>query len=298
MVKLTNCNGDVIPSIGLGTFPLQGRELAEIVKTAFRIGYRLIDTSDDYRGESGIGLAVNELLESKECKREDLFLQTKISADASYNDEPLQGLYFSKNSYFMKRHSVEDVVREKVYTSLNKMHTDYLDSLLIHFPYSGYIEEIWETMIKLKDEGLVRYIGVSNFRNYHIERISKIGEKPKINEIYVSPIGSKQEQIDYCKRNDIQTMVYSPLKDVFDKRIADNIFKPLTQKYQKSLSQIILRWNIERCCIPLPKTKTPSRLKENFDIFNFSLTLDEIEKINSLNYDFQYLPESKMCPGI
>ena len=104
--------------------------------------------------------------------------------------------------------------------------------------------------------------------------------------------------VEYCVKHDILVMPYSPLMDVAHGRIPTEKLQPIMEKYQKSLAQVVLRWNIERGCFPLPKTKNPRRLAENFDIFDFSLTKEEVSMISSLNYDNQYLVESKICPGL
>ena len=148
-MKLTNKKGVEIPMIGLGTFQFQGRVMADMVFNASKIGYRLFDTADDYRGEFGIGLAVSEL-GSLGLTREDLFLQTKISDNNAHADEPLIGVYFNEKSMFMKRHTAAEVVREKVSISLREMRTNYIDSLLIHYHYTAYYIDIWKEMIKLK----------------------------------------------------------------------------------------------------------------------------------------------------
>jgi len=299
MLKLYSKSRIPIPYVGLGTFPFQGQQMAEIVKTSAQLGYRLFDTSDDYRGETGIGIAIKEMSEQGICKREDLFIQTKISDNNAYADEPLKGVYFNPKSSFMKRHSVDEIVREKVNTSLRELQTDYLDSLLIHYPFPDYFVEVWKVMISLKEEGVVRYIGVSNFHERHIEQLIKQTRVcPEINELYVSPIGTKQSLIDYCQQRDCLVVTYSPLMDVAANRIPQDKIQPLMDKYNKSLAQIILRWNIDRGCLPLPKSKNPQRLKDNFDIFDFNLTREEVQLISDLNYDYQYLVESKICPGI
>ena len=298
MKQLVNKKGETIPHIGLGTYPFEGRVMADMVKTAVNVGYRLFDTADDYRGEPGIGIAVREL-ENEGVKREELFLQTQISDNNAHEDEPLKGIYFNPTSDFMHRHTVAELVREKVATSLRDMNTDYIDSLLIHYPFPNYIVDIWKTMIEMKEEGIVRYIGVSNFHERHIEQlISSTGVTPDINEVYVSPIGIKKDLVDYCDSHDILVMPYSPLMDVAHGKISEERLRPIMEKYNKSLAQVVLRWNIERGCFPLPKTKNPSRLKENFNVFDFSLTEDEVDIISSLNYDNQYLVESKICPGL
>lgn len=298
MKQLVNKKGEAIPRVGLGTYPFEGRVMADMVKNAVNVGYRLFDTADDYRGEPGIGMAVREL--SKEgFNRDELFLQTKISDNNAHEDEPLKGIYFNPTSEFMQRHTVAELVREKVSTSLRDMNTDYIDSLLLHYPFPNYIVDIWKTMIDLRNEGVVRYIGVSNFHERHIEQlITSTGVTPDINEVYVSPIGIKKDLVDYCNNHDILVMPYSPLMDVAHGKISEERLRPIMEKYNKSMAQVVLRWNMERGCFPLPKTKNPKRLTENFNIFDFSLTDEEVDVISSLNYDNQYLVESKICPGL
>lgn len=288
-----------MPMIGLGTFPFEGRVMADMVINASKVGYRLFDTADDYWGESGIGMAVQELKDKTGLDREDFFLQTKISDNNAHEEEPLKGIFFNPDSKFMKRHSVDEIVREKVHTSLREMKTTYLDSLLIHYPFPGYIVDIWKTMIMLKEEGVVRYIGVSNFHERHIEElIDATGVCPEINECYASPIGTKQSLVDYCNSHNILFMTYSPLMDVAQNKIPDEKLQPIMEKYKKSLAQVVLRWNIERGCFPLPKTKNIERLSENFTVFDFQLTKEEVDIISALNYDNMYLVESTICPGI
>lgn len=298
-MKLTNKKGIEIPMIGLGTFPFEGRVMADMVINASKVGYRLFDTADDYWGESGIGMAVQELKDKTGLDREDLFLQTKISDNNAHENEPLKGIFFNPDSKFMKRHTVDEIVREKVQTSLREMKTTYIDSLLIHYPFPGYIVDIWKTMIKLKEEGIVRYIGVSNFHERHIEElINATGVCPEINECYTSPIGTKQSLVEYCNNHDCLFMTYSPLMDLSAGRIPLDNIQPLAEKYGKSHAQIILRWNIDRGCMPLAKTKNPVRLKENFNVLDFKLTHDEVSTLSAMNFDFQYIVESKTCPGI
>lgn len=298
MKILTNILAEDVHCVGLGTFPLQGDNLAETVVSAYDAGYRLFDTADDYRGESGLGTAIR-LLEYNGVKREKLFLQTKISDNHAYPDEPLMGIYFNSNSVFMHKHSVAEIVREKVATSLRKMHTEYLDSLLIHFPYPKYYLEIWQEMIKLKASGIVRYIGVSNFSERHIEKlISETGVCPEINELYISPLGIKASRVKYCLERNILPMTYSPLIDMANSRLPVEPLASIAQKYRKSVAQIILRWNIERGCIPLPKTRSVKRLKENIAVQDFCLSSDDVALINKMNIDYQYLVESNYCPGL
>lgn len=294
MMEFKTKSGLNVPPIGLGTFPFQGQQMADIVKIVSEIGYCLIDTADDYRGETGIGMAISQGM----VKREDLFLQTKISNDTAYDDEPLAGKFFNRYTPVMKRHSVEEIVREKVSISLREMKTDYIDSILIHYPYPGFYEQIWETLISLQKEGLVRFIGVSNFHKRHCERLREVGKLPEINEVYISPVATKEDLVLYSKENGIQIMSYSPLMDIRSGRVNIEMCKELVEKYNKSLSQIILRWNIDRGCIPLPKSSNVQRLQENFSVFDFSLTPEEVNCLSSYNMNIQILPETKICPGL
>ena len=294
MIQLKTKNGSLVPEVGLGTFGMTAGAVSEAVK----IGYKLIDTSDDYRNESMIGQQLELLYEEGVIEREDLFIQTKVSDDASFRDDPLNGVYFWKNSPFMQRHTVEEVMREKIQTSKRRLKTDYLDSVLLHFPYPDYYVEMWDVLCKIKDDENIRYIGVSNFSERHFKTLSPSSDCPSINQTYFSPIGSRQEVCDYCNENGIQLMTYSPLKDLGYGRLDYQIIRELSLKYKKSPSQIVLRWNIERGSIPCPKSNNASRLKSNLDIFDFELTSDEVKMISSLNYNYQFLPESKYCPGI
>ena len=299
MIQLYTKSGKNVPPVGLGTFPMQGEELANVTIECVKSGYRLIDTSDDYEGEIGIGLGCQTLVKEGFCSREDIFIQTKVSNNDSYNDEPLRAIYFTENSPFMKRHSIEDVIREKVETSLRELQTDYLDSLLLHFPYEPFYIDAWKVLIRLKEEGVARYIGVSNFHPRHIERLlEETGVIPTMNEIYLSPIGTKDEQVQYAVSKDILLMTYSPLMDLMHHKIPGGKLELLAKKYNKTIAQLILRWNIDRGSIPLPKSSNPNRLKQNIDVLDFSLTDEDVQVISSLNRDYQYLPESLNCPGL
>ena len=210
----------------------------------------------------------------------------------------MAGVWFNKLSKYQNRHTVEEVVMDKVTISLRELQTDYIDSLLIHYPFPGYYEDIWDVMMRLKKEGKVRYIGVSNFHINHLEKLKSIGECPSINQIYVSPLSIKHEDLEYSINNAIQLMTYSPLMDLVHGQLNDNILMPLAEKYRKTKHQVILRWNIDRGCMPLPRTTNPNRLLGNFELFDFKLTEEEIEAISAMNRDLQFLVESKQCPGL
>ena len=293
---LETVSGSQVPAVGMGTY-LPPQLLPSMVCAAFDAGYRLFDTADDYGTEDGTGDAVCSLIQNGKCKREDLFLQTKVSNEYLAAGGSYIPIYFNNYFDFMQSHSTEEIVREKVETSLRKMRTDYLDSVLIHWMYPDYFVDIWKALIKLKKEGKIRYIGVSNCREVHFAWLEKeTGVFPEINQIYISPIGTKTSLINYCKEKSCLVQVYSPLIDLPAKRLDVDVILSIAKKYHKSVAQVILRWNVERGCIPLPRTKNPARLIENMNIFDFSLSRDEVKSISSLNRDYQYIVESTICP--
>ena len=151
----------------------------------------------------------------------------------------------------------------------------------------------------LQKKGFIRYIGVSNFHIRHIEKIKReTGITPAINEIYMSPIGTKEEDVKYANDNNIQLMTYSPLMDIAINKVTESHFVDLMKKYNKTLAQIVLRWNVDRGSIPLAKSKNNKRMKDNIDICDLKLTDEEIAFISSLNRNNQILPESRICPGV
>lgn len=295
---LVTKNGNLLGPAGLGTFPLKGLSMKEVMLTAIKVGYRLFDSSDDYQNEEGIGMGLKQGINEGITTREDIFLQTKVSDCDSYLTDYRQNAYFTRYSTLMRRFSVRDIVRSKVFNSLKEMQTDYLDSVLLHFPYPGFYEDMWNALIEMQREGYIRYIGVSNFNVRELEPLMHTEQIPQINEIYISPFGTKTDVVDYCNKNDIQLMTYSPLGVVRDKQFMNDIIASIMNKYNKSMAQVVLKWNNQIGSIPLPKSSKESRLIENLAINDFEMTAEEIDALNRLNFNHQYLPISKQCPGI
>lgn len=298
-------NGVVIPGIGLGTYPMKGSVLTTAVYNAYLSGYRLIDTADNYYNEDDLGYSLENLYKSTDAQRKDLFLISKIS-DELYKPGTLgggtnKGIYFWKISPLMQgEHAVKKIIRQKVQNSLSLIKTDYLDLLLMHWPYPDFFEEIWYEMENVYNEGLVRSIGVCNCRERHLQKLKNARVFPMVNQFESSPINTKVGLIDYCKENNVQVMTYSPLMSLrLEKSNAYyDYLKILAKKYDKTVSQIVLRYNIEMGLIPIPKSSNKERLQMNIDIFDFKLENAELLKLISFNENKQYLPESKSCPGL
>lgn len=298
-------NGVEMPHMGLGTYPMKGQKLADTVIKAYKVGYRMFDTADNYYNEEDLGESLKKLYKSYGSIRNELFLVSKVSDELYGVDSPggslNRGIYFWKTSPFMQRlNSVHDVVRDKITSSLKKLHTDYLDLYLMHWPYPDYFQEIWYEMEQLYKEGFVRAIGVCNCRERHLESLkTNCMIRPMVNQFESSPINTKKKLIDYCNANDIRVMIYSPLMSLRSKESSYlKYIQELSKKYKRSDAQINLRFDIQRGLIPIPKSSNEKRLKENISIFDFSLTPNEMENLYSFNVDYQTLPESKSCPGL
>lgn len=306
MNNLILSNGISIPSIGIGTYPLFGNVLKDVVYNAYNIGYRLIDTADNYYNEEDLGYSLKNLYQTTNAKREELFIVTKIS-DELYHPKELgggsnKGIYFWKNSPIMQQpNAVKNIVRTKVENSLRFLQTNYLDAILMHWPYPDFFEDIWYEMEQIYKEGKVRSIGVCNCRERHLLTLKKsCSIMPMINEFESSPLNTKITDVEFCKKNNIQIIAYSPLKNLQTTQSKPylNYIKTLSIKYNKTAAQIVLRFDVQRGIIPIPKSSHKKRLESNFDIFDFNLTNEEINKLASFNENKQFVAESRSCPGL
>lgn len=251
-------SGNSIPVIGLGTWQLT-RDTAETVAYALDYGYRMVDTSSDYGTQPGVGKGIK----LTSVPREKIYVVTKVEeTDDSY---------------------------ERTKSNLDELGLDYIDLMLIHRPpEKGAGEELWEGLIEAKDEGLVHDIGVSNYTSSQIKKLIDFSDEiPVINQIEWSPFGHSQEMLDFCRKNNILIQAYSPLTRA--KRLNDNRLQKIAAKYDKSPTQILLRWNLERGSIPIPKANQRKHLEENLEIFEFELMPEDVEILNSFNEEFSSL---------
>ncbi len=256
-------NGVVIPGIGFGTWQIPGDVSYEATLNAIKNGYRHIDTAYAYQNEEGVGKAI------KDCglKREELFVTTKLPSDIK--------TYEGAKDYF--------------YRSLKALDLDYLDLYLIHAPWpwsnvgqdctQGNIEA-FRAMIELYNEGLVRSIGVSNFRPENIEPLIKaLNFVPHVNQIRFF-IGNTQEELyDYCNKHNILIEAYSPLAT--GKILDEDIIKNMAEKYKVTPAQLAIRYCIERGTLPLPKSTNPERQKANLAV-DFKIDKKDVEELNKI----------------
>ncbi|MFD2680399.1 aldo/keto reductase [Bacillus seohaeanensis] len=258
-----------MPWFGLGVFKVEeGPELVNAVKTAIQHGYRSIDTAAIYQNEEGVGEGIREGLKEAGISREDLFVTSKVwNSDLGYE---------SAIAAFE--------------TSLEKLGLDYLDLYLIHWPVEGKYKDAWRALETLYKEGKIKAIGVSNFQIHHLEDLMKNAEiKPMVNQVECHPRLTQKELKDYCKENGIQLEAWSPL---MQGEILDNQdLQEIATKHNKTVAQVILRWDLQNQIVTIPKSTKEHRIKENADIFDFTLTDDEMERIDGLNQNHRVGPD-------
>jgi len=258
-----------MPWQGLGVFRVEDSpKLVDAVKNAIKNGYRSIDGAAIYDNEVSMGEGIAEGIKAAGISREDLFITSKVwNADLGY----------------------ESTI--KAYeTSLKKLALDYLDLYLIHWPVEGKYKDAWRALEYLYKKGRVKAIGVSNFQVHHLENLMKDAEiKPMINQIEFHPRLTQEKVRAFCKQNDIQVEAWSPL--MVGKLFDNEILKEIAQNHNKSIAQVILRWDIQNGVITIPKSTKVGRIIENSQIFDFELTNEEVEKINSLNQDLRVGPD-------
>ena len=299
-------NGVEMPSIGLGTYPLYGDVLTNTLYEAYKIGYRLIDTADNYHNEKDLGESLDYLYSHSSATRKDMFLVSKISDDlypqGTIDAGNNMGKYFWKSSsYMQEEQAVKKVITHKIEESLTSLHTDYLDLWLMHWPYPDYLEEIWYEMEQVYKQGKVRAIGLCNSRERHFEKLKKCCSVfPHVNQVETSPLNTKEDLLEYCNNNKVRSMVYSPLKSLsfHINEKYDKYVDHLAKKYNKTKEQIVLKFHIQRGTVPIPKSTHASRLNANYNIFDFEISNQEMNTLLSFNMNYQFLAESMRCPGL
>lgn len=251
-------DGVVIPSLGLGVYKsADGSECENAVRWALDAGYRHIDTAAYYENERSVGSAVS----SCGFPRQELFVTSKVWTNR------------------IRSHTV----RKSFFESLEKLNLGYIDLFLIHWPVEGY-EDAWRELIALKREGLVRSIGVSNFNPHHIERLIQLtGVSPSMNQIESHPYFQNQQVIDYCLSKGIAVTAWRPLGKLGGGIMEDPVLLALSAEHGKSIAQIIIRWQLQRKIVVIPKSTHRERIYENFDVFDFELSDKEMAAIAALD---------------
>ncbi len=254
-------NGVEMPRFGLGVYKMTEKQQAfEAMSTAIASGYKAIDTATVYDNEKEVGEAVR----SSGIKREELFITSKVwNTDQGY-DQTLRAFE----------------------ASLRRLDMDYLDLYLTHWAIPETFEETYRAIERLYDEKLIRATGVSNHQVHHLEKIlAKANVKPMVNQIELHPELTQQPLRDFCSGEDIAITSWSPLAR--GRLLEDPALKEIGEQYGKSVAQVVIRWHLQNDLIVIPKSVTPERIEENADVFDFSLSAQELVRISELNKDWR-----------
>lgn len=254
-VKLANGVG--MPYFGLGVFKTnEGTEVENSVKWALESGYRHIDTAAIYQNERGVGNAIK----ASGIPRNELFITTKLWNENQRTNTVLEGFE----------------------ESLKLLQTDYVDLYLIHWPVKEKYTTTWKVMEKIYNSGRVRAIGVSNFLQHHLEDIFEIAEiMPMVNQVECHPYLVQQPLIDFCQSHNIVYEAWRPIMQGMVNEIP--LFIELSEKYKKSPVHIVLRWDLQKGIVTIPKSVHKDRIESNADIFDFELTAEDIRRIDALD---------------
>ena len=258
--NITLNDGNTIPQLGFGVFQIKPEDTVKAVIEAFEIGYRHIDTAEMYRNEKEVGEAVR----TSGLDRSEVFVTSKL------------------NNGF---HEPDDA-REAFERTLSDLGFDYVDLFLIHWPlptlYNGDYPSTWKTLEEFHSDGRARSIGVSNFQIEHLQRLAaETDTVPAVNQIEVHPYFANDAVRGYGQEHAIATEAWSPIAQgaVLD----DPTIAGIAEKVGKSPAQVVLRWHIQRGDIVFPKSVTPSRMRENFELFDFELAPDDVDAISALD---------------
>jgi diketogulonate reductase-like aldo/keto reductase len=259
-MNFVTLNNDLkMPQLGFGVWQVPDDQATAAVTTALEVGYRSIDTAMIYKNEIGVGKALKE----SSVPRKELFITTKVwNSDQGY-DKTLRA--FNE--------------------SLERLGLDYVDLYLIHWPTPQFDEYVdtYKALEKLYHDGRVKAIGVCNFEIEHLERLlNECDVVPVLNQVECHPYLQQNELKEFCAKHNIFVEAWSPLEQGGEV-LQDDVVVKIAESLSKSPAQVVLRWHLQNNTIVIPKSVTPSRIEENFNVFDFELTADQMEEINQLN---------------
>lgn len=257
MEHITLNNGVKMPLLGYGVYQIPKEECEACVIDAINAGYRLIDTAQSYFNEEAVGNAI----EKCGVPREELFITTKV--------------WISNYGY--------DKARESVLNSMKKLKVDYIDLVLLHQPFADYYGA-YHALEDLYKEGKLRAIGVSNFYPDRLSDICAFNEiTPQVNQVETNPFNQQIEAQENMIKNNVQIEAWAPFGEGRNDMFNNPVLKKIADKYQKSVAQVILRWLTQRGVVALAKSVNPNRMQENFTIFDFKLSDDDMNTIKELD---------------
>lgn len=270
-------NNIQMPCIIQATNWMGYNELKSLVREGLRIGIRAFDTARDYGNERIVGRVIHECLDEVGLKREDIFITTKIGNSQQINGD----------------------IKSEIEISLDNLQTNYVDLWLMHWPYPNYYVDTWNKMWDVYTTGKVKALGIANCEIRHLEKLSLIrtGGVPHCVQIEHHPMRTVVDTLAYLREKNIAVQSYSPLCRMINPIRTSKILQKIANDKRKSIGQVILRWHYQLNTASVFKTTNIQRLQENNNIWDFSLSLNEMNMISSLNEDYKYHLESASCPG-
>lgn len=270
-------NGIEMPPIIMSTNWMDYPTMKRVVTAGLKIGYRAFDTARDYGNEHIVGQVLKECLQELGIKREEIFITTKIG-----NGQQRLGN-----------------IDQQIDMSLRNLQTDYVDCWLMHWPYPDYFVDTYHKMEKVYKAGKVKAIGMANYHVRHFEQLWKEGFDiaPHCVQFEHHPMRTADDILEFCRSHNIAVQAYSPLCRMIDAIKKSPILNEIANNKGKTIGQVILRWHYQHQSVPCFKSLKPKRLAENFDIWDFELTHEEMAVINSMDCDYKYHLESASCPG-
>ncbi|WP_129044513.1 aldo/keto reductase [Companilactobacillus metriopterae] len=260
--KVTLNNGVQMPQFGLGVWQTSNKNASQSVQWAIANGYRAIDTAKQYGNEAGVGDGLKKAIADNNLNREDIFLTTKI--------------YDGDQGY--------DSAIENFEGQLKALQVDYVDLLLVHWPVTDKYLDTWRALETIYKEGKARAIGISNFDIIRMKDILKHGSvKPAVNQMEFNPLCQEDDIKAFCDENNIYLEAWSPLGS--GSVLNDSRLQKFADKYNKTVAQVILRWDLQRGIITIPKSIHEDRIKQNADIFDFELSDEDVQEINNYNIE-------------
>lgn len=261
MQTITLNNGVTMPQLGFGVYQIPNEQTAEAVYQAIKVGYRLIDTASIYENEKETGEGIKRAITDGIVTRKDLFVTSKL---------------------FILQ-APEEKATQTINQSLETMGLDYLDLYLIHQPY-GDVYGAWRAMVSAQKAGKLRAIGISNFKSAKMIEFVGLNEvKPQINQIEVNPWNQRIEDEEWHEKYGVQIEAWAPFAEGRHDLFTNSVLSNIGKKYQKSVGQVVLRWLMQRGIVALAKSVRPERMAENFDIFDFELSQEELHTIAQLD---------------
>lgn len=277
MEKLKLYNGVEMPIIGFGVYQINDhQECEDAVYNAIKVGYRMIDTAYLYGNEQAVGKAIARAINDKLVTRKDLFIVTKIW--------------------------LTDFGYEKAYKSINRslmlLGLDYVDLILLHEPF-GDIYGAWKACCEAYKQGIVKAIGVSNFDECKLTEFNIIAStKPMVNQVELNPFFSQTKLVQFMKQEQIVPMAWAPLDEGRHNIFNHPVLSAIGNKYHKTAAQVALKWNIQRGVVVIPKSTHLERIKQNFDLFDFTLTNEDMQAIDELTLPRSELEDYRSNPEL